>query len=725
MSRLWYKNPANKWEEALPIGNGRIGGMVFGDHTNEKIVLNEETLWTGSPEKDDVCFCMDEMNNARKLIKNKKFSEADQTISSKLMSGRRTQLYLTFGELNLEIDTVADKKFLEYERSLDLDSGIASAKYKIDRDLLSPIDYAAEYFTSLTDDIMAIKLSSSYNKLCLSLKLDVWMEHEISYSKDTIFAIGRAPTSYSDSNEDNVFEMDKNKESIPFCAKIKVLTDGKAVGVGKSLNVSNASYVVILYSIATGFNGFDKQPISQGKDYKSICDNKLTSAMKYTYDELKERHTSAYRKQYTRMSLTLDGENYDNLPTDERIKNIEKGVVDNKLTELLFNFGKYLMISSSQPDCQPANLQGIWTKDLVSPWRSNYTTNINLEMNYWPVHQMNLSECHLPMLNLVKDLAKRGNRYGLSGWNCCQSTDIWRFNSAAANIVCFGFWMVGGVWLSRCIYEYFAYTQNKQILIDHFDVLEGVFDFLSDWLITDEHGWLTSCPSTSPENSFIYNGIKASAAEGSAMDLSIIRDYLENMIYLSSILEKGSEKYKQMLSKLKPLSIGSDGRLLEYGEEFEEAEPGHRHISHLFGIYPASTIEEGSPLYHAAEKSLEFRLANGGGQTGWSNAWIANVYARFKDGEKANYYILNMFKKSIYPNMFDAHPPFQIDGNFGICSAICEMLMQSHTGEIKLLPALPSDWKSGSVKGMRAMGGKILNFSWNNNEITEFEILEQ
>ena len=723
MSELWYEKWAENWNEALPAGNGRIGAMVFSNPIRDELYLNEETLWSGSPEKESRSHSISELEEIRKHIAKKEFDKSDAVILN-MMDGRRSQMYLSLGKLVINENNIDPKKITGYRRTLCLDTAVITTEYSCyDENLSRTVTYKRECFTSLSDDVLALRVSADNKHISAAITFDLNINcTEVSYAADSVYIEGRCPTNYFQDSQINQLETDKSKESIPFCIQTKVLTDGSIRGSGNRLVIENASYYTLIYSIATGFNGFDKQPISQGKPYKDICCKKLADALGYSFDELMRRHTEAYRKQYSRVRLHIDGAVYSDVPTDKRIQNAANGTVDNGLTVMLFDYARYLLISCSQEGGQPANLQGIWTKDIISPWNSSYTVNINTEMNYWAAEQINLPECHMPLLTMIKELAARGNYFGLKGWCCSHNTDIWRFNSEASKFVMCGFWHMAGIWLSRHIYEHYRHTRDIGFLKEYFYVLEGIYDFLADWLIKDEDGKLTTCPSTSPENTFMYNGIRAAAAKGSAMDLSIIADYLNNTIELSGVLGKDSTKYKEMLSNLAAVKIGKDGRILEFSEEFEESEPGHRHISHLYGVYPGNTIKEGTPEFEAAKKSLEFRLANGGGHTGWSNAWIANVYARFKDGESANRHIINMLKKSIYPNMLDAHPPFQIDGNFGICSAICEMLVQSHNGKTEFLPAVPKAWASGYVKGLKTANGEAVSFSWKNGTLTACEI---
>ena len=724
MKKLWYEKEAVNWEEALPIGNGRIGAMVFSGALNDKLQLNEDTLWSGYPNKCTKKHSMEEVYEIRKLTENKEYEKAYEKTKD-TMFGVHSDSYVPYGNLYVDIVPENIRYFASegqdnndvianYTRELDMTNGIAKASFTY-----NGINVEKEYFVSLKDDVLVIHIKSS-EKLQFHIFEACQLEHSAKFCDNEIITEGRCPTEVS--MYTNTVEYDEHKESIRFLSRVGINTNGGSFGGGNSLWVKSADDLTIIFSIKTSFNGYDKMPVSEGKEYKNASKEALKNAKSFTYDELKSRHIKEYQKYFDRTDLILCGEDYSKIPTDERIKRMGNGTIDNELVSLLFDFGKYLTISSSKEGTQPSNLQGIWNDKLIAPWHSNYTMNINTQMNYWPTETLNLPEFHMPLMVMLKEFSKKGNAFDLPGWSSWHNSDIWRFNYEATKEALWGYWQMGGFWSVRHIWEHYLHTNDKDFLEEYYPVMSGAAQFLEKWMYENKDGYLTTCPSTSPENRFLIGDKPCAVCEGSAMDMSIIYDLYDKLIKAGKVLGKDTSEYEKILGRLKPVKIGKDGRILEWGEELKESELGHRHISHLYGFFPSDIWADNDEYTAATKKTLETRLENGGGHTGWSNAWIANVYARLHDGESTMKHIRNMFKKSIYPNMFDAHPPFQIDGNFGIASAICEALLQSHKGKIEYLPALPKEWKSGEVKGFRTRTGETVSFKWNNGEITECNV---
>lgn len=708
VKKLWYSNEAKNWEEALPIGNGRIGTMVFSGVFSDKLQINEETLWSGRPNMEKSQHTMRELEKIRGLVKDKKYPEATKAVSD-IMPGKRSQGYISYGSIYIDILNL-NGETADYRRELDMENGIVKCTY-----IVNGINVKKEYFVSQKDDVAVINISTD-NKCNIHIYQAIEPENRVYTENGILTSEGRCPTELSQYTNKVLYENDK--ESVHFCSRLKAVTaDGQFAG-GNSLWVKGTQNLTLIFSIKTSFNGYDKMPVSEGREYINSSLLAIENAVKYSYDELKERHILEYKKYFDRVDFSIDGDDFSDIPTDQRIKRAADGIVDNELVTLLFDYSRYLTICSSAEYGQPSNLQGIWNYHLIAPWQSNYTMNINTQMNYWAVETCNLPEFHMPLMKMLKEFCEKGNNFGLRGWSSWHNSDIWRFNHEATSTAMCGFWPMGGFWASRHIWEHFIHTNDKNFLAEYYPVMTSACEFLEDWMTENENGELTTCPSTSPENQFIFNGEECAVCEGSAMDMSIIYDLFDKTVKASAVLGKDSSHYEEMISKLKPVKIGKDGRILEWGEEFKERELGHRHISHLYGFYP-SDIMNGNEYVDAVRESLRVRLENGGGHTGWSNAWIACVYARLGEGENVMKHIRNMFKKSIYTNMFDAHPPFQIDGNFGIAAAICECLMQSHTGTIKLLPALPDEWKSGHVKGFVSRTGETVDFSWRDGKIIE------
>lgn len=710
MSRLWYKQCANCWEQALPIGNGRIGGMVFGGNYYEMIYINEETLWTGNPKRPDVKYDMGEVEKIRGKIRERDYKSAEKEIID-MMKGEHSESYLSPGRIFIDFNNSGNGHVESYKRSLDLDTAVCSVETALnDRNFKEMIRHKREYFVSFADDVMVFKIGADYKYLSFDVAFEPKLNATVEYINDEIIVTGRCSI---DGGKD---------EAIPYRIIIKAVCDGNVRANGAQLCVRAASDAVFIMSVATGFNGFDKMPESEGRDYKKECREKLEKALTFGFDELKARHIEKYREIYGSCSIKLSDE-ADDIPTDERLKRVSEGASDNKLVEMLFDYGRYLLVSSSEKGGQAANLQGIWTKKLIPEWLGNYTTNINTQMNYWAAESVGLSACHMPLLEMIKDLSKKGNHYGLRGWVCCHNSDIWRFNREATKGV-YAYWQMGGIWLCRHIYEHFAYTRDLEFLKEYMPVLKGAFEFLEDWLVADGE-FLTTIPSVSPENAFFFEGEKISASKGSTMDISIIKDFLENMIELSKVLGEDSEKYERILKRLPPFKVGSDGRLLEWCEEFEETDRHHRHVSHLFGIYPSKILEGSPELIEATKKSLAVRLEENNIYIGWFNAWVANIYARLKEPQKALERMNFMIRHCMYDNLFDSHPPFQMDGNSGVTAAVAEMLVQSHRGKIELAPSVPHEWENISVKGLKARGGYTVSYEIRNAKVTEYSILDK
>ena len=713
--RLWYEKPADLWEEALPIGNGRIGGMVFSGTISDKIQINEDTLWSGYPGKNKGCHSIEEVEEIRKLIKEKKYVQAHKKTGDTML-GICSECYLSYGNLYIDIETASeayradgtDKNAVTgYSRELDLTTAIVTTEYVMGGNKIKK-----EVFVSLKDDVMVIHIESE-NEISVQGYEAIFLENAIKVNENILVSKGRCPTQSEMYTKTVKYE---NEESIQFCSALKTLNLEKVCSGANLLRVEKSKDITFVFSVKTSFNGYDKMPVTEGRDAEKLCFDVFENISGYSYEDLKKRHIEEYKKYFDRVELEIDGEDFDNIPTDQRIKNAADGTVDNGLVTILFDYGRYLTIASSMEGSQPANLQGIWNDKLIAPWHSNYTMNINTQMNYWHTETCNLPECHMPLMEMLKEFSEKGNNFGLRGWSSWHNSDIWRFNYEATKGVLWGYWQMGGFWTLRHIWEHYIHTGDIKFLEEYYPVMVGATEFLEDWMFENEEGLLTTCPSTSPENTFVVDGEACAVCMGSAMDMGIIRDVFDKTIKAGVKLGKDTGHLKTIYEKLDTIKIGKDGRILEWGEELEEREAGHRHVSHLYFVFP-SDIDVPEEYETAAKKSLEVRLENGGGQTGWSNAWIANLYARFKDGEKAMYFVRNMFKNSIYPNMFDAHPPFQIDGNFGICSAICEMLLQSHKGKIEMIPAIPKEWKSGRVKGLVARNGEKISFEWNEGKI--------
>ena len=729
-TRVWFNKYFDDWMKAFPIGNGRVGGMVYGGPHTEKIEINEESLWAGRQIEEEYDASPEILSDIRKLLFEENYEAAAELCANTLVARpSRIRPFESFGEIFIDFPDKSD--YTSYKKELDLSEAIVKTSYE-----KNGVKYQSETFISEKYDVLVYKIKSDGKPFAANVTMERGQD-AFTYAINNKFVYLEGKITYQDDKERG-----SSGEGIEFGSKIAVVSDGVHSAEKKTIKVNGATCITVFAAFETNYN-IEKFDIDSSVDYKANLDKAIEKVLAADYDDIKSEHIAYHKPLFERVKFDIEGEDRTGVPTDVRIRETRGGKLDDHgLVVLYYNFGRYLLTECSGKNAKlPAHLQGIWVSGFTPPWNSDYHTNINLQMNYWPAENANMHETVIPFIEFMKKISKFGEKaaqkmYGARGWQINHTTDIFG-RCGVHDSAQWGFFPMAGVWLCLNLFEHYEFTCDEKYFDEIYPVLKGACSFAADYLTEGPDGYLTTAPSNSPENFYFYtdkNGEKKTTmlTYGATIDFEIIRELYVRMIKVLSdrgIEKEFTEELKGILDRLPSLKISERyNTICEWNKDYEESEPGHRHISHLYSVYPGTLINEQEPeFFEAAKRTIKRRIDNGSGASGWSRAWTTNFYARFKDGENAIKNLRHLLAYSTAENLFDIHPPFQIDGNFGGTAAIMEMLVQSHLGDVseritELLPALPCDWKNGQIEGVKVRGNFELAFAWQNGKVKSLTV---